>query len=1220
MSPAFDPLRIPLAGTQLIEASAGTGKTYSITTLYLRLLLEKRLSVDQILVVTFTEAATKELHERVRSRLREAALAFQNGASPDPVLKALYTASSDRQRDLFLLKRALGDIDEASISTIHGFCRRILEQQAFESGMPFDLELTAEHRGVMREVIEDYTANALYDADPRIVAILLREFSCEALFPLAVEAVRHRDFPVVSRLADSPPLEEALATATEAYRRAKAIWKNGGSEIMRELTPDKRFNKAVRDSLHNGLTRRIDQYLDHAAPPEFLLPDHAEALTRSRLVDPDAGVCAKAAIRKGDVPRHRFFADWESFTSALTELTDRVRFDHAAEFVDHVRQEFPRRLRMQGLQSFDDLLYSLDRALAGAGGERLARLIGRRYPAALIDEFQDTDPVQYRIFEKIYGTRDADTAFFMIGDPKQAIYAFRGADIFAYLKAATEADRKHTMHTNWRSDPGFVNGMNELFSGSTSPFFEPRITYPEISPRPGAGDLWATSGDHGAAIQFLCLGGDHRSPQDRIPAAWLTENIPRLVAQDIGKLLRGGAIIDQKPVEPRDIAVLVRTNQQAMQMQEALGRAGIHAVLHSRANVFASREAEALDRLLLAVLNPRDLPLMRAALATDFFNLTARDLLECDETAERLLPYLDLFHGWHRDWQDRGFMKMMQSIEHQLGLAARLLPFADGERRLTNLRHLTELLHAAERQDHHGPLSLYRWFSEKQRAEEVGEEAELRLESDASAITLVTTHKSKGLEYPVVYCPFFWSAGLGRRQDWFFIYHEPDDDWRGKIALFPDDRQRQHRRNELFAENLRLLYVALTRAKHCCMVLWAPSRSYPESALAYLLHRHMAPPGQAADLDEWFSQVRGLAADHLLTDLKERVAGSANIGMRFIALEPAPLPAVPEPQETAPLRCLALKTRMAPFWRVGSFSQFVAGTPEPAHFHEAEQDKADPAEASLPQAGERETLLPLVRFPKGAAAGNFFHKIFELYDFQDREDETLPDLIDRQLQLFGFSRDTWRDPVRRGVREIIQTNLLQNGTLRLADIASHQRLNELPFTFPVAQSDNDLDAFAGRQLAGALAAFPHALPAAYLKALDTLDFLPLKGYLKGFIDLVFEHQGLWYLVDFKSNHLGEERESYGAAGLPLIMAEHHYYLQYHIYTVALHRHLAMRLPGYAYQRHFGGVFYLFIRGMTRDNGPAYGVFFDRPPIERIELLSSLFTAPQQLEEHNASIP
>jgi exodeoxyribonuclease V beta subunit len=873
----------------------------------------------------------------------------------------------------------------------------------------------------------------------------------------------------------------------------------------------------------------------------------------------------------------------------------------------YIRVELPKRLLAGQQQSFDELLTGLDRALQGGqgAGEQLAQRIRTRFPAALIDEFQDTDPVQYRIFRTIYG-QGGKEALFLIGDPKQAIYAFRGADIHAYLEAAGQAaSEKHTMATNWRADRKMVAALNALYGVLAQPFGDARISYARVAARPGAEDLWHSPTLGSEPLQFLTLPeGLCGTRGGRLVKNQLMPLIPDLVAGDIAGLLAGDGRIGARAVRAGDIAVLVRTNTQAAEIQAALRGRGINGVLQSKASVWTSPEAQECLRLLAAVAEPGNEQLLRKALATPMLGFVASDLERLNQAEAELHGLMARFASWQEVWRKNGVMRMLMAAWQEYGVTGRLLLLDDGERRLTNLRHLAELLQEAESRNHFSPEMLVDWLSRTLAASESGEEAELRLESDEDAVQLITIHRSKGLEYPVVYCPYLFLGGSSASRQPFVSLHDPEADWQGRIVLFPDERARALAAAERFAEELRLAYVAMTRARHSCHILWAPASGYEGSGLAWLLHGDQVNAGESGSPEALQQYLKGRTAQELLDRLQERAKASE--GWQVRELQPAPESAgeTAKTEVSAPLSCRAPSRKLKQVWRIGSFSHLTAQSGHDPGEREPEAAAEGPAafpEMEIPAVSQ----VPLAQFPKGPVAGNFFHTLFEKISFQAENPAQLREQVREQLMFYGYP-EHWLAPVCRAFAEVLKTPLRRENSFCLTDIGDDQRLIEMPFTFPVGAGLGEDASLSAELLARPFIDHPQGIPAGYAEALRALRFIPLRGFLKGFIDLTCIFEGKWYLLDYKSNHLGISRDDYAQGKLPAAMADHHYFLQYHIYTVALHRYLSSRLPGYDYERDFGGVFYLFIKGMHPDSGPECGVYADLPPLARIEQLSEIF--------------
>ena len=608
----LDPFSVPLFGTELVEASAGTGKTHTITTLFLRLLLERRLSVDQILVVTFTKAATAELRDRLRRRLRDAVQAFER-AELDGEFGQLVKNSPDRQGDLAWAKKALGAFDQASVFTIHSFCQRALAEFAFESGVRFDLELVADQRALVREIVADFWARELGGASAALVVQLERGGSTlERWKRLAMLALAWPDIvlaPAPRGLDPSPPLERYLS----ARAAVAQSWPESRTSVER-LLADKRTMNQQRypvDKIGTWLGQ-LDELLSRRdATLGGWDDDVFDKLRPTALV---------AGTKSGAVtPRHALFGLMDelalAYAAALAALDDcRIALEH--RLVARVRQEMLDKKLSLGVQSFDDLLQQLAHALAGDTGPRLALRLAERYPVALVDEFQDTDPVQYGIFREIWGKAGT---LFLIGDPKQAIYGFRGADIFSYLQAARDAgERVFTLGTNRRSDPSLVAALNSLFSRPRAPFVLDGIEFSPVDPAPEASDTLRCQGAPLPPLEIAFLSSVRDMGRDGRINKTSRELAPRVAAHIAADLARG-ITLDGEPLVPGHMAVLTRSNVQAAELQSELEKLGVDAVLLGDKSVFDTPEASELSFVLRALATPGDERAVIAALASSPF-------------------------------------------------------------------------------------------------------------------------------------------------------------------------------------------------------------------------------------------------------------------------------------------------------------------------------------------------------------------------------------------------------------------------------------------------------------------------------------------------------------------------------------------------------------------------------------------------------------------------
>ena len=1199
-------LDAPLSGVNLVDAAAGTGKTYAIECLFLRLIAEADLLVSQILVVTYTNAATDELRDRIRRKLRDTVRAFSSRNTKDPFIRDfLLRQGGDEKRISICLEKLQGavrDFDEASILTIHGFCRLMLGEFAFESGASFDSELISDQEAFKAEVVRDFWRLRMTENDALLTAYaktggmnpnrLKKLLDMKLLYPdiaIKPQGTKH-DF-------------ESIEMAVEGFRSAMSVveqaWPSAKEAVLDQLQ---------RGSLHagiygpkaRGLVDLADAFL-RSGNGRFPLPAEFEKLSRERL---------RKALRKScTAPDHPIFESIQRVCERarhLTALFDSHLLRLKSEFLEFAASELQKRKIRSNVLYFDDLLLRLRNALSGDGGELLARSIRGKYSAALVDEFQDTDPVQFAVFRSIFGV--PNRTLFLIGDPKQAIYGFRGADIFAYLQAASEAETRYTLSENRRSDPDLVNGLNGLFSGNENPFvFDQIHFFPAVSGcHDGRPELRIDGKKEKPLRCWFLSSEDFGGTGKPISKTAARRVIAGAVASDIARLVRlgreGRAVIGNVAVREGDIAVLVRTNREASLLEEAFAAKKILAVSRGTANLFDVPEAEQMHVLLAAALTPADDGLLAAALSTELLGVTAAgiDVLKNDD--RNWMALRRRFVGYHDLWRKRGFTVMFRSLLSQERIGIRMLRYQGGERRLANLLHLAEILDRKSTEDFPDMRGVHRWLAHLRHPETPRiEEHRLRLESDADAVQIMTIHKSKGLEYPIVYCPFLW--GESRIDPGEFLYHDTDDGFRLSLDLGSEQRERHAREasRELLSENCRLLYVALTRAKHRCCFAWGRINRAGTSAPAYLFH---APSAAAAEdpVTETERCWKGKTEEALRDDLQSIAAGGHSFLVTGIPEPEGPLADAPTHAETTP-RCRVFRGAIDRRDCLASYSLLVAGREEEDNFRDF--DLPVPAEGvAFPVVGpvEVSTGEGIRGFPAGSRTGLFLHDLLREFDFTCTRRNDLEALAERKLNDYGFD-EQWKSVIVDTLQKIVSFPFVPDDpSCRLSTIAPRDRLDEFEFHFPLHTITPETLAEALRAEEGwaGLSGVPQAI--------GRLQFQPMRGFMKGFVDLVFRHAGRYYLIDWKSNLLGSRRRDYGQESMKEEMLHSHYYLQCAVYTLALHLYLGSKLPDYDYHRHFGGAYYLFIRGMEPSWGPNFGVYRERPKLAAVERLAECMLA------------
>ncbi len=1205
-------LTFPLRGSQLIEASAGTGKTFTISALYLRLVLGhglgdsgfgRELLPPQILVVTFTDAATKELRDRIRARLAQAAQFFRDEiAEPDPLVGQL---RADYPIDAWPLCASKLDaaaqwMDEAAVSTIHGWCQRMLREHAFDSGSLFTQSLETDHSELLNEVVRDYWRQFCYGMMGETLGWVREHWKSPAALLTRLKGLLGGAGPLDDDAHPAQHIETGLRRRQDELARIKQPW-GAWVEELRALLLQGIADKAV--DARKLQPRYFEPWLEalahwHATPDIHLL-DIGKGFER---LTPEG----MAEAWKTEPPSHAALDAMLTLRERLQQLPDpgTEALDHAATWVA-ARFESEKRRRAE--MGFDDMLLRLDAALRGESGPALAQVIREQFPVALIDEFQDTDPVQYRIFERIYQIEQnrQDLGIFLIGDPKQAIYAFRGADIHTYLRARrASTGRLHSLGTNFRSTEALVAAVNRVFEHAEArPEGRGAFLFRDASDNPvpflsvaaqGRKDALQVQGQAQSALTFWALSSDkpvaNGTYREQLAPACASE-IVRLL--ELGKAGQCGFVTregQQRPLVPSDIAILVRDGGEAQAIRSQLRARGVRSVyLSDKESVFKSQEAVDVLAWLRACAEPDADRLLRAALASVSL---AQPLAELDALNRNELAWearVMQFREYRALWREQGVLSMLRRLLHDFQLPARLTARGDGERVLTNLLHLTELLQQASA-ELDGEQALIRYLAERLTSQvEGGEEQVVRLESDEQLVKVVTIHKSKGLEYPLVFLPFVCSARPVDGSRLPISWH--DDQGERRVSMSPDEAAIAAADDERLGEDLRLLYVALTRAQYACWLGVADlkrgrdSRSVlHRSALGYLLGGG-APLQASGDLTDWLAEMRG-ACPAMQVQALPAVNGQVYVPPRDEQrLQPAREPA----------------RRAAEHWWIASYSALriadsVEGELAPDSLKAQNLLDDEPL-------GNATEVAPghgsIHRFPRGPHPGTFLHGLLEWaaregFGQAAEHPETLRDTLARRCAARGW--DGWIPTLEHWLDALLATPLpLADGAeVRLLELEDYRY--EMEFWF----ASREVDVM---RLDSLVRQYTHdAAPRA------AAEGNRLNGLFKGFIDLCFEHQGRYYVADYKSNWLGAEDASYSPAAMEVAILEHRYDLQYVLYLLALHRQLKARLADYDYDRHVGGALFIFLRGLS---ARSRGVHFSRPPKVLIEQLDLLFQGKLQ---------
>lgn len=1148
-------------GVSLIEASAGTGKTYTLCRIVLRLIAEEGIPIDRILAITFTQAATEELIGRIRDLLRDCLRQTVEDEIEETVLKEIL--KSERV-DIDLLRERLRHsielFDEASISTIHGFCRRCLDLASLETDLSFDASLEPIEEELVERLQQEYLRINIIEKSALLTAIYERSKVHQRRFNLVARECAAHPYATLEPKPDSnasAALEGSFRSIVNSIDKAL----EARSEIAPHLNRRSKLNKILgsEDSIQalRTLARRGRPLLSDL--------DLIESL--------DSEAWCKGIKKSGqhlDAPD--LVAHVDAFKKARSLALDTLVANYREWLFDALKKEKERR----NIVSFNDLIHILNRALNEDA--EIARSVSERYDAALVDEFQDTDPTQYRIINRLFG--DGTKRLYFIGDPKQAIYRFRGADIFAYFEATQSDDlNRIQLSDNYRSTPRLVAATNALFASAPDGFAFDQIEFSPVSA--------ARSSVNERPMRIHAVG----QTDDLAPAAADAPTLlAALAAQDLAK-----RAIENPEFDLGKVAFLVNRNLEADLMMQALARHGIDSVIQSERSVFRSEAAEIMRLLVEALAAPTRRAYTRALLISPLCGFGWNDLQDeaLENRSEALVSFL---RDWSRNWYESNFDSRFQAFLSIAEAPRRLLAESETERLYSDLQQLSELLQAETRMHRSSPFSLLAWLDGKSEQSVSQTEAwQTRLRSDDGKPQIVTVHKSKGLQFPFVIYPFLALLRPRAKRE-HAIYHSKSKGASLVIDLAPepDSSAMLAAEREEYAEQLRLIYVAITRAVDECELylsteeLGASRATRPSSFCQLILGSETATAALADKnaSDALFETLRKI--DPKSIEVESRLFGEIEPEARILKRESG-IPAME-------IQARSSNRSLPPAERILSFSTLT----QLAHSQERIRDEIGNDEPTLPDRSDPLQRIAedddapegpsLFNLPKGANTGNLIHNILEEIDFQ-KSKSLMPAIHDVFARLrYGYSE--YKPIVHECIERILEKRL--SDTIRLKDIPLDKRIAELEFAYPTGDR-------VFSRLAAAFANNPNqAIPQEWVREFAANEAYVRASMMRGFVDLVFEFENRLYILDWKTNHLGNQASDYSTEAMTQAMAEHDYFLQYCLYCVALKRHIERRNPNASFYDQFGGVFYIFVRGIesTGNNG----VFFDRPSKSLLEAL------------------
>ncbi len=1121
----FDASTVALEGSNLIEASAGTGKTYSIGLLALRLLLEKEIKIQEILMVTFTKAAVAELEERIRLFVRLAYKVSQGETIKDTTITNLVKSVKDKSAEQIeeLLKEAVLFLDETSVLTIHSFCQQTLNEFAFETKQLFGIDLMQNSSAILEDETNKFWRKHATCIPTELLSLFLKHgLTKDTVKKMAGNHLGVQTYIHYRADEDYCFSEDAYREIAEELQKQKAIIVEQTENLHEYVS----VNKSRLIDLCEGNTYARKGMLTLVENPEDFLNAVENSKTKIYVSKLFPDILEQQVILNAAI---------EEQSEKIKQIVTRVNCNGIKQIAAGVNSYKSRYNQI----TFDDLITKLHQALCERPSEKLQECLQHKYKAVFVDEFQDTDRLQFEIFKKAF----INTILFYIGDPKQSIYAWRKADVFTYFKAKDSVDHLYGMNRNFRSSERLIEAMN-IFFQPTAEFDtfhfgddEQRIDYiPVASPEKNKKGNLYEDGQPTVPIQiFECARKD--DVFDSLTAQIITILDEKHYKIDVNGIQRG--------VLPHDIGILVRTNREGVKIKKSLSRYGIPAITIDDGKVLQSEEAISLLYMLQAIADISRASINKALLSP-FTRFKEDNILALNHEL-----VVELFRTYKVSWEKDGVYAAIKMWMNDFSIEQKLLheENPDGERLITNLYQLIEILHKTQSRKNLNSMELISWLKRGiEGMETEGDEFEQRIENDEEAIKIVTIHKSKGLEYKIVFAPTLDMNAKTKFPDLSFRTDDLGYVSANKCEL--TDEQIAEAAKQAEQENRRLIYVAVTRAVSQCFVYRVDSSYYNSSSLSFFTNEL-----KDIDVPESIEFINGDSLD-IPTGYFYKPASSKEI--------------------QTPDREVSFHLSHANWQRI-SYSRL-----RPDH-------AITPRLKSQLMSDDYDNFI-FDQLKRGAKTGNMLHFIFENIHFHDPS--KWQEIIQLSLsRFFPQQKELYAPMLQHLLRNVLETKLtIGEEQFRLADVNSYKSIHELEFDFNVADfSPKDLIQLSTDDI-----------------SVDANPLPTLEGVMNGKIDLFFEHNGKYYVLDWKSNFLGDSVSYYAEAGLNQAMNENNYHLQYLIYSLAVKKYLESRIPNFNYETEFGGIIYLFVRGMR--SGSNTGIFTAKPSMETIMDLDGKLTS------------